>query len=64
MRTSDRLYVIAVQVRLAIRELRRLSVDLPDGQTLEIVNSVEVALVRSIRRLNDEAAQLRHRFRD
>jgi hypothetical protein len=59
MSTSERLEKIAETVRAARVEMRRLSVDLPDGATLEILDSVEARAGILIAMLNDEARELR-----
>jgi len=64
MKTSERLDKIAEGIRLQQAEMRRLMVDLPTGQTLEIVEAHVSRLSLTIRGLQEEAAQLRQRFRD
>jgi hypothetical protein len=59
MSTSERLEKIAEMVRAARVEMRRLAVDLPDGATLEILDSVEARAGTIIALLNDEARELR-----
>ena len=64
MKTSERLDKIAEGIRQQQAEMRRLMVDLPAGQTLEIVEANVSRLSLMIRGLQEEAAQLRQRFRD
>ena len=64
MKTSERLDDIAEGIRLQRAEMRRLMVDLPSGQTLEIVEANVARLSLTIRGLQEEAAQLRQRLRD
>lgn len=63
MRTSDRLAKITEALQEAGREMKRLEVDLPDGATLEILESRRVQVESAARALETEAANLR-RFRD
>jgi len=64
MRTSDRLRSIAEKIRDAQRELKRLAVDLPAGQTLEVVDSAEARVRVTATLLETEAGQLSTRFGD
>jgi hypothetical protein len=64
LKTSERVDKIIDAARVALREIRRLAVDLPNGQTLEIVEANEARLNFLIQSLQTEAAQLRSRFRD
>lgn len=63
MSTSERLEKIEELIRAARVEVRRLMVDLPDGRTLEIQESVEARLGSCIALENGEARELR-RWRD
>ena len=61
MRISERLGKIVDTVRIARADMRRLAVDLPEGTTLEILDSVEARAGYILALLSEEAHELRRR---
>jgi hypothetical protein len=59
MSINERLTAVAETIQGARAELRRIAVDLPDGATLEVLDSAEARAGYIIALLNDEARVLR-----
>ena len=63
MKTSERLESIVDKVRDARTYMNRLALGLPEGATLDVLDSCEARVSHVIALLNDEARKLR-RYND